>query len=148
MNQANDIELIRHGRELAAHCVQRKEDFAIKHDPRMPPKYPETTMVFQRMVTTPLALCLTLRVHSTAAPFPCTPNPRRSSCASLRTVSLDDSEHLPHNQHASVASLRLLFTFERNAVRLPCGIIVHLNRNTHRIRGKISVHNPMQHPGW
>jgi hypothetical protein len=40
MNQANDIELIRHGRELAADCVQRKEEFAIKHDPRMQPKYP------------------------------------------------------------------------------------------------------------
>src|SRR5215472_3995677 len=65
-----------------------------------------------------------------AAPFPCTPNPRRSSSPSLRIVSLDDSEHLLHNQHASVASLRLLFTFERNAVRLPSGISVRLHRNT------------------
>jgi hypothetical protein len=65
MNQANDIELIRHGRELAADCVQRKEEFAIKHDPRMQPNYPGPTMIFQRMVTTPLALCLSLRVHST-----------------------------------------------------------------------------------
>jgi hypothetical protein len=67
-----------------------------------------------------------------AAPFPCTPNPRPSSSAPLRTVPLDDSEHLLHNQHASVASLRLLFTFERNAVRLPSGISVHLHRNTQR----------------
>jgi hypothetical protein len=43
---------------------------------------------------------------------------------------LDDSEHLLHNHHASVALLRLLFTFERNAVRLPSGISVHLHRNT------------------
>jgi hypothetical protein len=68
MNQANDIELIRHGRELAADCVQRKEEFAIKHDARMQPKYPGPTMLFQRMVTTPLALCLSLRVHSRYPP--------------------------------------------------------------------------------
>src|SRR5208337_82028 len=46
-----------------------------------------------------------------AAPFPCTPNPHRNSSASLRTISLDDSEHLRHNHRVSVASLRLLFTF-------------------------------------
>ena len=46
-----------------------------------------------------------------AAPFPCTPNPRRTSSASLRTISLDDSEHVLHNHHISVAALRLLFTF-------------------------------------
>ena len=46
-----------------------------------------------------------------AAPFPCTPNPRRTSSASLRTISLDDSEHLRHNHRVSVAALRLLFTF-------------------------------------
>src|ERR1035438_2756331 len=34
-----------------------------------------------------------------------------SASASLRTISLDDSEHLLHNHHASVAALRLLFTF-------------------------------------
>src|SRR5271169_5439534 len=39
------------------------------------------------------------------------PNPRRAASASLRTISLDDSEHLRHNQRVSVASLRLLFTF-------------------------------------
>ena len=55
-----------------------------------------------------------------AAPFPCTPNPRRPASASLRTISLDDSEHLLHNHHASVASLRLLFTFapERRSASL------------------------------
>src|SRR6266851_3899198 len=46
-----------------------------------------------------------------AAPFPCTPIPRRAASASLRTISLDDSEHLFQNHHVSVASLRLLFTF-------------------------------------
>ena len=64
MDQANEIELIRHGRELAADCVQRKEESAIKHDPRMQRNYLGLTMIFQRTVTTPLALCLSLRVHS------------------------------------------------------------------------------------
>jgi DNA replication protein DnaC len=43
-----------------------------------------------------------------------------SSFASLRTISLDDSEHLLHNHHASVASLRLLFSFlpERRSASL------------------------------
>src|SRR5438876_8684012 len=37
--------------------------------------------------------------------------PADPASASLRTISLDDSEHLLHNHHASVATLRLLFTF-------------------------------------
>jgi hypothetical protein len=45
-------------------------------------------------------------------PFPLHPkSPLESSSASLRIIALDDSEHLLHNHHASVASLRLLFTF-------------------------------------
>jgi hypothetical protein len=51
------------------------------------------------------------KVHFMPPPFPCTPNPRRTSSASLRTILLDDSEHLLHNHSVSVASLRLLFTF-------------------------------------
>jgi hypothetical protein len=53
-------------------------------------------------------------------PFPLHPNPRRPASASLRTISLDDSEQLLHNHHASVASLRLLFTFapERRSASL------------------------------
>lgn len=44
-------------------------------------------------------------------PFPLHPQSRRAASASLRTISLDDSEHLRHNHGVSVASLRLLFTF-------------------------------------
>jgi hypothetical protein len=52
------------------------------------------------------------RGKGAAAPFPCTPNPRSTQAfASLRTFSVDDAEHFLHNHHASVASLRLLFTF-------------------------------------
>src|SRR5271157_2330859 len=51
---------------------------------------------------------------------PAPPIPAESASASLRTISLDDSEHLLHNHHASVASLRLLFTFapERRSASL------------------------------
>jgi hypothetical protein len=39
------------------------------------------------------------------------PIPAEHASASLQTISLDDSEHLLHSHRASVASLRLLFTF-------------------------------------
>jgi len=42
---------------------------------------------------------------------PAPPIRAEPASASLRTISLDDSEHLLHNHHVSVASLRLLFTF-------------------------------------
>jgi hypothetical protein len=42
---------------------------------------------------------------------PAPPIPAEPASASLRTISLDDSEHLLHNHHASVASLRLMFAF-------------------------------------
>src|ERR1019366_10050101 len=42
---------------------------------------------------------------------PAPPIPAEPASASLRSISLDDSEHLLHNHHVSVASLRLLFTF-------------------------------------
>jgi hypothetical protein len=42
---------------------------------------------------------------------PAPPIPAEPASASLRTISIDDSEHLLHNHLASVASLRLLFTF-------------------------------------
>src|SRR6266852_3120355 len=43
-------------------------------------------------------------------PFPAPQSPNRA-CAPLRTLSVDDGEHFLHNHPASVASLRLLFTF-------------------------------------
>jgi hypothetical protein len=49
---------------------------------------------------TPVALC------SSRPQIPAEP-----ASASLRTIALDDSEHFLHNHHASVATLRLLFTF-------------------------------------
>jgi hypothetical protein len=55
-------------------------------------------------------------IKGLAAPFPCTPNPRRSSSASLRNhpaehPSLTKPNTSMHNQSASVASLRRLFAF-------------------------------------
>src|SRR5260370_17367467 len=61
------------------------------------------------------------RGKGAAAPFPGTPNPRPAQAfAPLRTFSVDDAEHFLHNHHASVASLRLLFTFapERRSASL------------------------------
>ena len=51
---------------------------------------------------------------------PALPIPAEPASASLRTISLDDSEYLLHNHHVSVASLRLLFTFapERRSASL------------------------------
>jgi len=51
---------------------------------------------------------------------PAPPIPAELASASLQTISLDDSEHLLHNHRASVASLRLLFTFapERRSASL------------------------------
>ena len=57
---------------------------------------------------------------SLAHPSPKPPRIWNPASASLRTISLDDSEHLLHNLRASVASLRLLFTFapERRSASL------------------------------
>ena len=41
-----------------------------------------------------------------AAPFPCTPNPRRPASALLRTISLDDSELMPAVGQAILNYLR------------------------------------------
>jgi hypothetical protein len=57
-------------------------------------------------------------------------SPLGSSVASLWTIVLDDSEHLLHNHHASVASLRLLFTFTPECRSESLRNSVHLHRNT------------------
>jgi hypothetical protein len=48
---------------------------------------------------------------SPAPQIPADPASASLRTISLRIISLDDSEHLLHNHFASVASLRLLFTF-------------------------------------
>src|ERR1035438_1212600 len=55
---------------------------------------------------------LTIRGAKGLPPIsPAPPIPPEPASASLRTISLDDSEYLLHNHHASVASLRLMFAF-------------------------------------
>jgi hypothetical protein len=70
-----------------------------------------------------------------AAPFPCTPNPRPSPFASLRTRSRHFQLTKPNTSCTIItpASLRsdCCSPSLRNAVRLPSGISVHLHRNTH-----------------
>ena len=77
------------------------------------------------------------RGKGAAAPFPCTPNPRRTASASLRTTSPGPSRLTIPNTSSTItmsASLRsdCCSPSLRNAVRLPSGIDVHLHRNTHR----------------
>src|SRR5271166_1559163 len=76
------------------------------------------------------------RGKGAAAPFPCTPNPRRTSSASLRTISPGPPRLTKPNTSCTIispASLRsdCCSPSLRNAVRLPSGIDVHLYRNTH-----------------
>src|SRR5271166_347613 len=75
------------------------------------------------------------RGKGAAAPFPCTPNPRRTSSASLRTISPGPPRLTKPNTSCTIitpASLRsdCCSPSLRNAVRLPSGIDVHLHRNT------------------
>src|ERR1039457_5422692 len=75
------------------------------------------------------------RGKGAAAPFPCTPNPRRAASASLRTTSPGPSRLTKPNTSCTIitpASLRseCCSPSLRNAVRLPSGIDVHLHRNT------------------
>src|SRR5208283_731995 len=76
------------------------------------------------------------RGEGAAAPFPCTPNPRRPSSASLRTTSPGPSRLTKPNTSCTIitpASLRsdCCSPSLRNAVRLASGIDVHLHWNTH-----------------
>ena len=103
-------------------------------------------------------------------PFPLHPkSPLESSSASLRIIALDDSEHLLHNHHASVASLRLLFTFVpecrsaslRNqrspspeyppAIQVPGGTLISLCRDSDLCRVSFltnPMHDGVHHGGF
>jgi hypothetical protein len=65
MNQADEVESIRHGRELAADSVRGKKESTIEHGHEDAIEGPATTMSFQRTARTPLNLCLSPGVHST-----------------------------------------------------------------------------------
>ena len=70
MDQAKEIELIRPGRKLAADSVRSEKESAIEHGSTMRPKHHAPSRIFQRMVATPLILCLSLREHFTLFPAP------------------------------------------------------------------------------
>jgi hypothetical protein len=67
-------------------------------------------------------------------PFPHTPFSASGSLPPLRSgqIPLDHPDHFPHNQRASVASLRRLIGFLRKPDRLRDGITVRLQRNPHQ----------------
>src|SRR5204862_8296505 len=56
MDQANEIKLIRHGRELAADCVRRKKESAIKHRPENAAKLPRAYNHFSANGNNPLSV--------------------------------------------------------------------------------------------
>ena len=71
----------------------------------------------------------------------------QSSFASLRTISLDDSEHLLHNHHASVASLRLSRWHEQiGDPTIADGILDRLVHNAHRIEMRGESMRKKQNP--
>ena len=69
MDQAKEIELIRHSRQLEADSVRREKESAIGHGSILRSKHRALSRIFQRTVTTPLTLCLSLRVHSRLSPL-------------------------------------------------------------------------------
>ncbi len=76
------------------------------------------------------------RGEGAAAPFPRTPNPRRATSASLRTISLQDSEHLFQGHHVSVALLRRV---RGNGLKTQNTPARRLGRNSRILTGAGSV---------
>jgi hypothetical protein len=64
IDQANEIELIGHSRQLAADSVQGEKKSAVEHGFENAIEAPRRYNDFQRTATTPLTLCLSPRVHS------------------------------------------------------------------------------------
>src|SRR6266849_6613301 len=65
VNQTDEVEFIRHSRQLAADSVQGKKKSALGHGFENAIEAPRRYNDFQRTATTPLTLCLSPRVHST-----------------------------------------------------------------------------------
>ena len=64
VNQTDEVEFIRHSRQLAADSVQGKKKSAVGHGFENAIEAPRRYTDFQRTATTPLTLCLSPRVHS------------------------------------------------------------------------------------
>ena len=70
MNHADEVEIIRHRRELALHSVPGKKQSAIAHGHENAIEASRDYNDFQRTVTTPLTLCLSPGVHPKSHPHP------------------------------------------------------------------------------
>jgi len=66
VNQTDEVEIIRHGRELAANRMGHQKESAIEHEHDNAAEASRAFKGFQRTVTTPLNLCLSPGVHFTA----------------------------------------------------------------------------------
>jgi hypothetical protein len=73
MDQANEIEVIRHGRQLATNCVRGQEEFAIEHGIENAAEAPHAYNGFSANGNTPLSLCLPLGVHPSISSFSFSP---------------------------------------------------------------------------
>lgn len=114
MDQANEIGIIRHGRELTTDCVQREEESAIGHDPRMQRKHLELITTSQRPGMTPLTPSFSPGVDSTGLAFASRFLRVPGNTRDLSGTSLEPS-----------ASVRLIFSLysqletQYSALRLP-----------------------------
>jgi hypothetical protein len=64
VNQADQIELVRHSRQLSADGLAREKQSEVEHAAEDESGARCPAMIFQRTVTTPLTLCLSPGVHS------------------------------------------------------------------------------------
>jgi hypothetical protein len=75
VNQTDEVEFIRHSRQLAADSVQGKKKSAVGHRFENAIEAPRRYNDFQRTATTPLTLCLSPGVHFMPPLPPAPPNP-------------------------------------------------------------------------
>jgi len=68
VNQADEVEVIRHGRELAANRLQGEIESTVEHGPNFEIKTTRRTMVSQRTANSGLTGCLSLWVHPRGSP--------------------------------------------------------------------------------
>src|SRR5215831_1442791 len=69
MNQSNQVEVMRHGRQLAAHSLQSQKESAVEHGLNFGIGRSRRTMNSQRTANSRLTDCLSLGVHRRVSRF-------------------------------------------------------------------------------
>src|SRR5437764_311502 len=70
MDETDEIQVVRHRRELAAHGQQREIESTVEHGPNSGIERTRRTMDSQRTANSGLTGCLSLGVHFTPPPRP------------------------------------------------------------------------------